>query len=122
MKEGNVILTAIIQADGRDKKRPALILRKLPKFGDLLICGISTKLYQYTPDFDEIIRVEDPDFIKSGLTQESLVRLAFMSVIRKQAAIGSIGEIDVDRHHRLLHNISNYLKPKPQESLSIFKN
>ena len=40
MKEGNIILTAIIQADGQSKKRPALILRKLPKFDDLLICGV----------------------------------------------------------------------------------
>ena len=112
MKEGNIILTAITQADGQSKKRPALILRKLPKFGDLLICGISTKLHQHIPDFDEIIRTEDPDFIKSGLSQESLVRLAFLSVIRKQEVIGSIGEIDLDRHYRLRSNLSHYLNPK----------
>lgn len=112
MKEGNIILTAIIQADGQSKKRPALILRKLPKFGDLLICGISTKQYQYIPDFDEVIRIEDPDFIKSGLTQESLIRLSFLSVIRKQEIIGSIGEIDIVRHYRLRSNLSNYLNPK----------
>jgi mRNA interferase MazF len=112
MKEGNIILTAIIQADGQNKKRPALILRKLPKFGDLLICGISTKLYQCISNFDEIIRIEDPDFINSGLMQESLIRLTFLSVIRKQEVIGSIGEIDIDRHHRLLSNLSHYLKPK----------
>jgi mRNA interferase MazF len=113
MKEGNLILTAIIQADGQSKKRPPLILCKLPKFGDLLICGISTKLYQYIPNFDEIIRTEDPDFIKSGLTQTSLIRLAFLSVIRKQEVIGSIDEIDVDRHHRLRSNLAHYLKPQP---------
>lgn len=66
----------------------------------------------YIPDFDEIIRTEDPDFIKSGLTQESLVRLAFLSVIRKQEVIGSIGEIDIDRHHQLLSNLAHYLKLK----------
>jgi mRNA interferase MazF len=76
-----------------------------------LICGISTKLSQYIPDFDEIIRVGDSDFITSGLAAESLIRLAFLSVIRKQEAIGSIGEIDIDRHHQLLLNLSNYLKP-----------
>ncbi len=112
MKEGNIILTAIVQADGQAKKRPALILRKLPKFGDLLICGISTQLHQYITGFDELIKVEDPDFIPSGLAQESLIRLTFLSVIRKQAVIGSIGEIDIDRHYRLLSNISNYLRPK----------
>lgn len=114
MKEGNLILTAIIQADGQNKKRPALILRKLPNYGDLLICGISTKLYQAIPDFDEIIRVGDSDFIPSGLVEESLIRLAFLSVIRKKEVIGSIGEIEAERHHRLLLNLSNYLKPKTQ--------
>ncbi len=112
MKEGNIILKAITQADGQEKKRPALILRELPKYGDLLICGISTQLQQYIPDFDEIIRIEDTDFITSGLTKESLIRLAFLSVIRRQEAIGSIGEIGVDRHHRLLLNLSNYINPK----------
>lgn len=112
MKEGNIILTTIIQADGRKKNRPALILRELPKYGDLLICGISTQLQQYVPDFDEIIRTEDTDFITSGLDKESLIRLAFLSVIRQQEAIGSIGEIGIDRHHRLLSNLSNYLNPK----------
>jgi mRNA interferase MazF len=115
MKEGNIILTAIIQADGKYKQRPALILRKLPKYGDLLVCGISTQFHQFIPDFDEIVRAEDPDFITSGLTKDSLIRLFFLSVIRKQEVIGSIGEIDLNRHHRLLSNISNYLKPSIEE-------
>jgi mRNA interferase MazF len=115
MKEGNLILTTIIQVDGQNKQRPALILRKLPKYGDLLICGISTNLSQFIPDFDEIIRVGDSDFITSGLVEESLIRLAFLSVIRKKEVIGSIGEIDIDRHHRLLSSISNYLKPSIEE-------
>ena len=42
MKEGDVILTPILQADAIAKNRPALILRELPPFQDLLVCGIST--------------------------------------------------------------------------------
>ncbi|MCY7337914.1 MAG: type II toxin-antitoxin system PemK/MazF family toxin [Chamaesiphon sp.] len=113
MKEGNIILAAMLQADGQRKNRPALILREMPKYGDLLICGISTQLQQYIPDFDEIIRPEDDDFIASGLVKESLFRLAFLSVIQRKEAIGSMGMISVDRHQRLLSNLSNYLAPKP---------
>jgi mRNA interferase MazF len=44
MREGSIILTEIVQADGQRKNRPALVLREMPKYGDLLICGISTQL------------------------------------------------------------------------------
>lgn len=112
MKEGNIMLAAMLQADGQRKNRPALILREMPKYGDLLICGISTQLQQYIPGFDEIIRPEDDDFIASGLVKESLFRLAFLSVIQRKEAVGSIGTISVDRHQKLLSNLSNYLTAK----------
>ncbi len=111
MKESNIILTIVAQADRQQKKRPALILKDLPKYGDLLVCGISTQFQHYIPDFDEIIRAEDNDFILSGLVKESLIRLSFLSVIRQREAIGIIGSISIDRHHCLLSNLSNYLRP-----------
>jgi mRNA interferase MazF len=65
MKESNIILTIVAQADRQQKNRPALILKELPKYGDLLVCGISTQFQHYTPDFDEIIRAEHNDFVLS---------------------------------------------------------
>ena len=62
MKEGEVILTPLPQADGVVKNRPALFLREMPPFGDVLVCGISTQLHQQTPDFDELIMRSDSDF------------------------------------------------------------
>jgi len=44
MKQGDVILTSMPQADGQVKNRPALFLRILPPFDDALVCGISTQL------------------------------------------------------------------------------
>ncbi len=41
MREGNIILTSILQANGEIKNRPVLILREMPKFQDFLVCGIS---------------------------------------------------------------------------------
>jgi hypothetical protein len=52
-------LAAIAQADGKHKNRPVLLLREMPKYGDFLVCGISTQLQQFIPDFDEIIRSID---------------------------------------------------------------
>jgi len=54
MKEGDVILTQIPRADGTVKTRPALVLRELPPFQDLLVCGISTQTHQAVPGFDEV--------------------------------------------------------------------
>lgn len=46
MKEGEVILTPVPQADGKVKNRPALILREMPRYKDFLVCGISTQTHQ----------------------------------------------------------------------------
>ena len=50
MNEGEVILTPIPQADGQVKNRPAVVLRELPPYRDLLICGVSTQVQHCVPD------------------------------------------------------------------------
>jgi mRNA interferase MazF len=55
MKPGDVILTPVPQADGVTKNRPALVLREMPAYRDLLVCGISTQLHQEVTGFDEVI-------------------------------------------------------------------
>lgn len=46
MKEADVVLTPVPQADGAIKNRPAVILREMPPYKDFLICGVSTQLHQ----------------------------------------------------------------------------
>jgi mRNA interferase MazF len=47
MKEGDVVLAALPQADGKSKLRPVLLLRQLlPPYNDFLVCGISTQIHQ----------------------------------------------------------------------------
>lgn len=109
MREGDLILAALPQADGNVKNRPVLILRELPRYRDLLVCGISTQLQQQIAGFDETITSQDVDFLTSGLVQDSLIRLGFLSLIQTRLVIGTIGSISTDRHHRLLKNLSSYL-------------
>jgi mRNA interferase MazF len=109
MKEGDVILSAVPQADGIIKHRPAIILREIPPFKDCLICGISTQLNQLVQGFDEIIGPEDTDFASSGLKGKSLIRLGFLAVLPRSKIIGSIGSISPERHKRLLKTLSDYL-------------
>jgi len=46
MKEGDVALAALPQADRETKKRPVIVLREMPFPGDFLVCGVSTQLRQ----------------------------------------------------------------------------
>ncbi|MDQ3258520.1 MAG: type II toxin-antitoxin system PemK/MazF family toxin [Acidobacteriota bacterium] len=109
MKEGDVIVVPMPQADGVVKNRPAIILREMPLFRDVLVCGVSTQLRQSAKDFDEVISPSDADFVSSGLKAESLIRLGFLVVVPRTKIVGSIGSISSARHKRLLQRLSEYL-------------
>jgi mRNA interferase MazF len=109
MKEGDVILAPVAQADGAIKTRPAVILREIPPYKDFLVCGVSSQLNQIVQGFDEIIGPEDTDFVSSGLKTKSLIRLGFLAVLPRSRIIGSIGSISPERHKNLLKTLSDYL-------------
>ena len=111
MKQGDIVLTPLPQANGQVKNRPALFLRVMPPFNDALVCGISTQLRQHLPNFDELITDQDNDFLASGLVADSVIRLGFLAVIPQTQLMGSIGSIAPERHRRLLQNLSDYLRP-----------
>ena len=109
MKEGDIILTPLPQANGELKTRPAVILREMPRYRDLLVCGISTKLHQFEKTLDEIISPIDDDFKLSGLRSKSLIRAGFLAVLARKHVFGSIGSISNERHKRILKRLSNYI-------------
>jgi mRNA interferase MazF len=109
MKEGDVIILPMPQADGVVKNRPAIVLRKMPPFQDVLVYGLSTQLRQAAKGLDEVISANDADFFASGLKAESLIRLGFLVVIPRSKVVGSIGSISSERHKRLLQRLSDYL-------------
>jgi mRNA interferase MazF len=109
MKEGDVILAPLPQADGRAKHRPVVFPREMPPYRDLLVCGVSTQLRQQVKDFDELIAPSDPDFAASGLLSESLIRLGFLAVLPRKNVVGSIGAISAERRVRLLKTLCDYL-------------
>ena len=131
MREGDIILTPIPQADGAIKNRPAVFLREMPPFRDMLVCGISTQLHQqvrgfdetispadqpeqldarlHLQRFDETISPADADFATSGLLADSLIRLGFLTVLPRRRVVGSIGSLSRERHERLLRTLSAHL-------------
>lgn len=79
MNEGDVVLTALPQADGKLKNRPAAALRKMPPFDDWLVCGITTQQHHEAEGFDDPIRPGHDDDAASGLKAPSLIRLGFLA-------------------------------------------
>jgi mRNA interferase MazF len=112
MRESDVVIIPMPQADGAIKNRPAIILREMPPFRDLLVCGVSTQLHQGAEGFDELITPDDDDFGLSGLQAESLIRLGFLAVVPRTRIVGSIGSITSERHKRLLERLSKHLMPQ----------
>ena len=112
MKEGDIVLALLPQTDGRGKYRPAVVLRRMPGFVDLLVHGVSTQLRQQVGDFDEIIGPSDADFKTSGIKAPSLIRLGFQAVLPGSGFLGTIGFISSRRHQHLLSKLSQHLQPK----------
>ena len=109
MQEGDGVLTPVPQADGTVKNRPAIVLRDMPVYRDVLVCGVSTQLQQYVPGFDDLISPAEADFTSSGLVAPSLIRLGFLAVVPRRNILGTIGAIAPERHKRFLQALSNYL-------------
>ena len=107
MKGGSVILTPLLQADGLAKNRPALVFTAVSLFGDLLVCGISTRLRLQVPDFDEVVDSHDPDFSTSGLFAPSLIRLGYVTTVPLAVVKGRIGAISSVRYPRLVARLAD---------------
>ena len=110
MTEGDVALTALPQADGGTKVRPAILLRQMPPYGDWLVCGVSTQLHQQVPGFDEIVQSSASDFTRTGLKAPSLFRLGFLAVLPADRLLGVLGSISSERHRRLLQRLGTFLQ------------
>ncbi|MEO6330274.1 MAG: type II toxin-antitoxin system PemK/MazF family toxin [Ginsengibacter sp.] len=109
MKEADIALIDLPQSGGGSKLRPALILKRLPKYNDFLVCGISTQISQHVKDFDEVLNEEDTYFKQTGLHKTSLIRTLFLAVVSPQNIPGSIGRIPGVLHKDILERLSKFL-------------
>jgi mRNA interferase MazF len=87
--EGDIVLAALAQANGAYKLRPVLLLRAMPGYGDLLACGLSSKLNQLIPGFGELLQ---PD-ATNGLRVTSVIRLEFLHLLPRGRIQGFVGNV-----------------------------
>ncbi|WP_345265961.1 type II toxin-antitoxin system PemK/MazF family toxin [Nibrella viscosa] len=105
MREGQIVLTELPQSDGTAKRRPALVLRQMPGYGDYLVCGLSSQLRQYIAGFDEVLQPDQ----SNGLRVASVVRLGFLSTVADAQILGQIGQVPAQMHRQLIQRLAAYL-------------
>lgn len=110
IKEADIILSRIPTSNLELKRRPALVLRIIPGYNDLLICGISSKLNQYIPDLDCLILQNSNDFTTSGLKEQSIIRTAYVSVMPLNLIEGKLGKISTESYLNVISNLYRFIK------------
>lgn len=110
-KVGQIVLFRFPQTDLEEGKlRPALLLAKLPgEYDDWLICMISSQMRHYVTGFDELLQESDEDFAQSGLKVASVIRVGRLAVVSGEILLGAIGEISLERLHRVKQTLANWL-------------
>jgi mRNA interferase MazF len=104
-QEGEIVLAALAQANGQYKLRPVLLLRRMPGYGDLLACGLSSKLNQFIPGFGELLQ-PDP---ANGLRVPSVIRLEFLHLLPSGRVQGLSGRVPDTLLHTLRQRLADYL-------------
>jgi mRNA interferase MazF len=108
MNPGDIVLT-IIPQDGQQKRRPVLILKRLPVYNDLLVCAISSRLHQYVDGLDVIIQENSESFANSGLTKTSVVRSSNIATLTEEDIEGELGTLTPELFHRVINNLTTFL-------------
>jgi hypothetical protein len=81
----------------------------LPKHGDFLVCGITSKLWNCVPGLDDVIRVEDVDFRETGLRRGGVIRIGHLMVMAPDELQGVLGRISDERRARVVSNFLRFL-------------
>ena len=105
MREGQIIVADLPVSGKGWKRRPALVLRQLPGYGDYLVCGLSSQLHQLIPGFGEQLTPDSTN----GLTVASVIRLENLFVIADADIAGQIGRIDATTHRNLITRLADHL-------------
>ena len=109
MKAGDIIRIPLPQSDGKIKPRPVLLLKKLPPFGDWLVCGITSKVRHEVKDFDILISEQHADFTNTNLPKSFLIRLGFIGRVQEEMIEGVIGNVSPVTYLQLTDNLTRFL-------------
>ncbi|MDP2170317.1 MAG: type II toxin-antitoxin system PemK/MazF family toxin [Rhodocyclaceae bacterium] len=107
---GQIVLTPFPHTNlSGAKLRPVLMLRPASRYGDWLVCMVSSRLEQAEADFDEVLTPADADFAASGLKAPSVLRLARLAVLDGTLLAGSIGIIGDERLAQIRRRLAEWI-------------
>ncbi len=93
------------------KLRPALLLKPLPgSYDDWLVCMVSSQLHQHQAGIDEIIDPAATDFVQTGLTKTSLIRVSRLTVVSQSIFLGKMGSISPQRLAKIKASLVQWLQ------------
>lgn len=105
IQEAQIWLAMVQQADGQRKRRPIIVLKKMPN-NDFLVCSISTQLRHEIIGFDMFLEANS----QNGLNTNSIARLSLIATLAENEFYGMTGTISNEQHQILLERLSNYLQ------------
>lgn len=111
MKPGDIVLLRFPQADlEAGKLRPALVVAiAAGRHPAVLLSLITSRAYQETPGFDEVIDAKDADFTSSGLKARSVIRLARLVSVEETVINARLGDISPDRLRRIKKRLMDWI-------------
>jgi len=109
LKPGDVVFTNFPQEDLEIKGRPAVVLKLIPPFNDVLVCAVTSRFRNHHPLLDNIITSNDDDFVQSGLQKDSMIRLGSLITYSRRRVQGPIGHISERRLVQLLKRLASFL-------------
>jgi len=112
MNPGDLILVKFPRTDlVMGKLPPALVVAISPgRYPDILLAMVSSQIHQTIPDFDEMISSTEPDFIRSGLKVDSVVRLSRLVTVDISIPEARLGRISAERLHRIRSRLVAWLQ------------
>lgn len=81
--EGDIVLFRYPNTDGsQGKRRPAVLIKCVGnRFGDWLVCMVSTQIQHCVEGSDIVITSAERDFVATGLRADSLLRISRLAVV-----------------------------------------
>jgi mRNA interferase MazF len=104
LKFGEIVLLKFPYSDSKNfKRRPALVLKD-SNDGDIIVCRITSKLYNTKYDF------KMPDWEKCGLKLPSVIRLHKIATLEKNMIELIMGKINKSLSTNIKNELSEIFK------------
>ena len=112
ISECDILLFRFPQTDlSGGKLRPALLIKRIQgDFEDCLVCMISTQTRHQIEGMEIVLSKEMPDFAKTGLKQESLIRTSRLAVVQADIFTGKLGSLPAKVFNDVRSRLADWIR------------